>query len=87
MSRISSGMPIIAMTPHLNTRRKVTLFRGVYPSSLTYDGLSDEEVKASILEKIKEFGIAKTGDLVLMTRGEVNGAMGGTNKMEIVKLP
>ncbi|WP_040726563.1 pyruvate kinase [Thiomicrorhabdus sp. Kp2] len=87
MSRISSGMPIIAMTPHLDTRRKVTLFRGVYPSSLTYDGLNDEEVKASIMDRIKEFGIAKSGDLILMTRGEVNGTMGGTNKMEIVKLP
>ncbi|WP_029406678.1 pyruvate kinase [Thiomicrorhabdus sp. Milos-T2] len=87
MSRISSGMPIIALTPHLDTRRKVTLFRGVYPSTLTYDGLNDEEVKASIMNRIKEFGIAKSGDLILMTRGEVNGAMGGTNKMEIVKLP
>jgi len=87
MSRISSGMPIIALTPHLETRRKVTVFRGVYPSTLTYDGLNDEEVKASILDRIKEFGIAKSGDLILMTRGEVNGAMGGTNKMEIVKLP
>jgi len=87
MSRISSGMPIIALTPHLDTRRKVTLFRGVYPSTLTYDGLNDEEVKTSIMNRIKEFGIAKSGDLILMTRGEVNGAMGGTNKMEIVKLP
>ncbi|WP_321324937.1 pyruvate kinase [Thiomicrorhabdus sp.] len=87
MSRISSGMPIIALTPHLDTRRKVTLFRGVYPSTLTYDGLNDEEVKASIMDRIKEFGIAKSGDLILMTRGEVNGTMGGTNKMEIVKLP
>lgn len=87
MSRISSGMPIIALTPHLETRRKVTLFRGVYPSSLTYDGLNDEEVKSAILDRIKQFGIAESGDLILMTRGEVNGAMGGTNKMEIVKLP
>jgi len=87
MSRISSGMPIIALTPHLDTRRKVTLFRGVYPSSLTYDGLNDEQVKTSIMDRIKEFGIAKSGDLILMTRGEVNGTMGGTNKMEIVKLP
>lgn len=87
MSRISSGMPIIALTPHLDTRRKVTLFRGVYPSTLTYEGLNDDEVKTAIINRIKEFGIAQSGDLILMTRGEVNGAMGGTNKMEIVKLP
>lgn len=87
MSRISSGMPIIAMTPHLDTRRKVTLFRGVYPTSVEYDGLNDDGVKELIMQRIKEFGIAKSGDLIIITRGEVQGAMGGTNKMEIVKLP
>ena len=29
MSRISSGIPIFAMTRHVETRRKVTLYRGV----------------------------------------------------------
>lgn len=86
MSRISSGMPIIALTPHLDTRRRVTLFRGVYPSSVSYDNLSDDQVKSLIMERIKAFGIAKEGDLIVITRGEKQGAMGGTNKMEIVKL-
>ncbi|TPW15711.1 MAG: pyruvate kinase [Halothiobacillaceae bacterium] len=31
MSRISSGIPIYALTPHVETRRKVTLYRGVCP--------------------------------------------------------
>lgn len=87
MSRISSGMPIIALTPHLDTRRKVTLFRGVYPSSVDYTGLSDEEIQAMIINRIKAFGIAKEGDLVILTRGESRGLMGGTNRMEIVKVP
>ena len=87
MSRISSGMPIIALTPHLDTRRKVTLFRGVYPSSVDYTGLSDEEIQDMIINRIKAFGIAKEGDLVILTRGEARGLMGGTNRMEIVKVP
>ena len=33
MSRISSGIPIFALTSHVETRRKVTLYRGVYPVS------------------------------------------------------
>jgi pyruvate kinase len=37
MSRISSGIPIFALTPHIETRRKVTLYRGVYPVSFTVD--------------------------------------------------
>ncbi|WP_178861974.1 pyruvate kinase [Thiomicrorhabdus cannonii] len=87
MSRISSGIPIIALTPHLETRRKVTLFRGVYPSSVDYTGLNDEEIQDAILQKIKAFGIAKEGDLIILTRGESRGLMGGTNRMEIVKVP
>lgn len=87
MSRISSGMPIIAMTPHLETRRKVTMFRGVYPTSVNYEGLNDDEVKSMILQRIKDFGIADSGDLIIITRGEYQGSMGGTNKMEIVKIP
>ncbi|WP_127470059.1 pyruvate kinase [Thiomicrorhabdus aquaedulcis] len=86
MSRISSGMPIIALTPHLATRRKVTLYRGVYPSSVDYTGLDDAQIQASIIEKIKAFGIAEVGDLIVLTRGESRGAMGGTNRMEIVKV-
>ncbi|HHO59151.1 MAG TPA: pyruvate kinase, partial [Thiotrichales bacterium] len=31
MSRISSGIPIFALTPRRGTLRKVTLYRGVYP--------------------------------------------------------
>jgi pyruvate kinase len=87
MSRISSGIPIIALTPHIKTRRKVTLFRGVYPSLVNYDGLNDGNVRDIIMERIKSFGIAKQGDLVLLTRGETRGILGGTNSMEIVKIP
>jgi len=87
MSRISSGIPIIALTPHIKTRRKVTLFRGVYPSLVSYEGLNDSNVKDIIMERIQSFGIAKQGDLVLLTRGETRGILGGTNSMEIVKIP
>lgn len=87
MSRISSGIPIMALTPHLSTRRKVTLYRGVYPSTVDYTGLSDDEVQQSIIEQLKAQGMVKTGDMMLITRGQARGAMGGTNQLEIVKIP
>lgn len=87
MSRISSGIPIIALTPHIDTRRKVTLYRGVYPTSVDYTGLNDDEVQDRILEELKEKGVAKSGDLIVVTRGQSRGTMGGTNQMEIVKVP
>lgn len=87
MSRISSGIPIIALTPHLSTRRKVTLFRGVYPSTVDYAERSDEEVRECVMHDLKQYGTVKSGDLVILTRGQSRGAMGGTNQMEIVKVP
>ena len=39
MSRISSGIPIYAMTSRVETRRKVTLYRGVYPVSVQFEKL------------------------------------------------
>lgn len=87
MSRISSGMPIFALTPHIETRRKVCMYRGVYPSTVDYKGLTDEEVQQTILKQLQGFGIVKTGDLVILTRGEQRGNMGGTNRLEIVKVP
>ncbi|MBN2607381.1 MAG: pyruvate kinase [Thiotrichales bacterium] len=87
MSRISSGIPIIALTPHIETRRKVTLYRGVYPTSVDYTGMTDEEVQQNIMKELVARGTAKSGDLVILTRGQARGEMGGTNQMEIVKLP
>ncbi|MBN2647914.1 MAG: pyruvate kinase [Thiotrichales bacterium] len=86
MSRISSGKPIIALTPHLATRRKVTLYRGVYPSSINYDGMDDNAVRASTVQHLKYHGLVQAGDLILFTRGENRGLMGGTNMMEIIKV-
>ena len=31
MSRMNTDVPIYALTPEVETRRKLTLFRGVYP--------------------------------------------------------
>jgi pyruvate kinase len=63
------------------------MYRGVYPSIVNYTGLTDEEVQQNILKQLKGFGIVQEGDLVILTRGEQRGNMGGTNRLEIVKVP
>lgn len=87
MSRISSGIPIYAMTPHLETRRKVTLYRGVYPSTFEYGDEDDAALQKRVLDTLKSYGVVVPGDLVIMTRGAARGVLGGTNRMEIVKVP
>jgi len=87
MSRISSGMPIFALTSHQATRRKVCMYRGVYPSIVDFADLTDAQVTDSILDQLKQFNRVTSGDLVIVTRGQHRGELGGTNRMEIVKVP
>ncbi len=87
MSRISSGIPIMALSPHLETRRKVTLYRGVYPNTVNYKGLSDTEIQEDIITNLKDQGMVSAGDMILLTRGQAHGTLGGTNQMEIIKIP
>lgn len=86
MSRISSGIPIYAMTPHDKTRQKVTLYRGVYPMAFSYDGMENGDVVPNMIAELKRKGEVQDGDKVLVTRGEHRGIMGGTNVLLIVEV-
>ena len=87
MSRISSGIPIYAMTRHEATRRKVTLYRGVYPMSFYIPNGTDYiEVNRSVLNVLREQGAVEEGDLVIITKGDLMGIHGTTNVMKIVRV-
>lgn len=86
MSRKSSNVPIFALSPQVDTRRKMTLFRGVYPVNFG-GGLRDPEIILNLAEnELLKRGVVKNGDLILMTIGEPVGKAGGTNTMKIVKV-
>ncbi len=86
MSRISSGIPIFALTRHVATRRKVTLYRGVCPVSFD---ITDVEAIYAVGEAVEELlrrGAVRNGDLVLVTKGDIDGVAGSTNVMRIVRV-
>ncbi|WP_127478656.1 pyruvate kinase [Sulfurivermis fontis] len=86
MSRISSGIPIYAMTRHVETRRKVTLYRGVYPVSFDVQTTDHAEVNREAVDELLRRGAVRDGDLVIITKGDLMGVHGGTNAMKIVKV-
>lgn len=86
MSRISSGIPIYAMTRHVETRRKVTLFRGVYPVSFDVTTTDHAQVNREAVEELVRRGAVRDGDLVIISKGDMMGVHGGTNAMKIVKV-
>jgi len=86
MSRISSGIPIYAMTRHQATRRKVTLFRGVYPLNFDISASNHVEINKEVLDELLERGAVQAGDLVIITKGDLMGMHGATNTMKIVRV-
>jgi pyruvate kinase len=86
MSRISSAIPIYALTGHDRTSRKVTLFRGVYPANIETTKTNHAKVNRDAVDVLKQRGVVQDGDLVIITKGDLMGVDGGTNAMKIVRV-
>jgi pyruvate kinase len=86
MSRISSGIPIFAITRHESTSRRMTLYRGVYPVPLNPIPESHESVNRAAIDLLKAEGVVQDGELVIITKGDLQGQHGGTNAMKIVRV-
>ena len=83
MSRISSGVPIYALTSHVETRRKVSLYRGVYPVVFEVTTSDHATVNKEAIDELRRRGTVRDVDLVIITKGDLTGVMGGTNAMKI----
>ncbi|MDP2827169.1 MAG: pyruvate kinase [Sulfuricellaceae bacterium] len=86
MSRIATDVPIYALTPQVETRRKVTLFRGVYPINFKMFTHDPELLLREAEDELRRRGAVRDGDTILLTIGEPIGKSGGTNTMKIVKV-
>ncbi len=83
MSRINSDIPIYGLSRHDATLRRMALYRGVYPIAFDATDIDRREVNSSAVNELKKRGILKTGDLVIITKGDMMGAQGKTNAMKI----
>lgn len=86
MSRLSTKVPIFALSPEVETRRKVTLFRGVYPINFRPASNDRDQLLADAEDELRRRGAVRNGDLILLTIGEPIGKPGGTNTMKIVRV-
>jgi pyruvate kinase len=86
LSRASSTVPIYALASDKDTRRRLTLFRGVYPYPFEQNTHDREQILHMAEDELCRRGALKDGDLILMTIGEPIGVSGGTNTLKIVKV-
>jgi len=85
MSRHNCGCPIYALTPRVESQRRMALYRNVRPLFLEQSGDRD-----SVLRSAEDLLVAKgqvrDGDVIVLTIGEPMGTSGGTNTMKIVRV-
>lgn len=86
MSRISSSIPIFALSRHESTNRKVNLYRGVFPVFFPTVHTNHAEANMEAVELMKNHGTIEDGDLVIITKGDLMGTGGGTNAMKIIEV-
>jgi pyruvate kinase len=86
MSRIRSDIPIFAFTRHERTRRRVALYRGVYPVPFDVTHTDPVKLYAAVSRELVERNIVKVGDEIILTLGELSGVSGGTNTMKLLEV-
>ncbi len=86
MSRARSDIPIYAFTPHDETSRRVTLYRGVYPVSFTIQESDRRALYRDIFSTLLQHKLVEEGDRVIFTKGDLDGVSGGTNSMQIIEV-
>ena len=85
MSRISSGIPVFALSRNVRTRHRMRLFRGVYAVPFDVTQVPSKRVHRAAVELLEQHGQVRTGDLIIITRGDLRGRRGGTNTMKILR--
>lgn len=86
MSRIKSGIPIFAFTRHAVTRRRVSLYRGVYPMRFEMTANTMEKMQQKIIDKLVTQKFVQEGDCVIITYGDLLGKQGATNNMKLLRV-
>jgi pyruvate kinase len=85
MSRISSGIPICALTPDEKVARKVTLYRGVYPIKFERKHRDHLSLNRDAIAELGARGIVKEGDVVVITKGDIEMET-RTNALKLVRV-
>ncbi|PSW07320.1 pyruvate kinase [Photobacterium lipolyticum] len=84
MSRISSGLPVFAMSRNEKTLNRAALYRGVTPVYFDRDSDAGLDAAKHAIAVLKDKCYLVKGDLVIVTQGDVMDTVGSTNNMRIL---
>lgn len=86
MSRVRAHIPIYALSRHVTTQRIVSLYRGVFPINFDATKIEHGDINTAAIMTLRELGLLKKGDRVILTHGDLAGIHGKTNTMKIMEV-
>ena len=86
MSRITTSLPIIAMSRHEGTLNTMALFRGVKPVYFDSSKSEPGQLKYDVVAALKAKGLVQSGDNIILTYGDEMEKIGATNTLKIVEV-
>ena len=84
LSRVRSSVPIFALSPLAESRRRMALYRNVYPIAQEFANV--EDALSEGVQLLVQKGYIKSGDRIILTMGDNTGKEGGTNTMRLVQV-
>ena len=84
MSRLSSGLPIFALSQHSETLQRLSMCRGVIPLFFDASVFDQDSVEPNAIELLRDGAFLTPGDSILLTKGAVMGQPGATSIMKII---
>ena len=86
LSRVQSSVPIYAFSTNPASRRRMAMFRDVFPVKQESDSKEPDEVVAEALRTLLAHGAVSEDDRIIVTMGDQMCKSGGTNTLQFIKL-
>ncbi len=84
MSRITTSLPIIAMSRHTATLNAMALYRGVKPVYFNSIGSEPGFLTKDVVNALRDNGLLNVGDQFILTYGDQMETVGATNVCKII---
>lgn len=86
MSRSRSRLPIYALGDNPRTLSRTALYRGVHPRLLETGGIDYQLINEAVVEFLVQIGAVANGEVVILSKGDLQDVQGGTNTLKVLEV-
>ncbi|MGB1237668.1 MAG: pyruvate kinase [Pseudomonadales bacterium] len=85
-TRLRTSLPVFALSRNEDTQSRVAMYRNVHTIPFDSNEMQASEINQRAIDEVVKRGVAETGDLIVITKGDYVNAQGGTNTLKIVRV-